>query len=178
MNRGLIRRLLLKALYELELENGIGNLFLKSVIKKKMEEIAEKELNEKFEITYDMCTEAAKYLSDKGLIDWAPLRSSVPVGIVTFEARINAYGKDVIDDKNKLDKEIPLIVSEQQNINISGGFVGAITQKGEINIEKLIKNSPKELEELKKFISKKPKLLDWIKSLAEAISAFKIFLPN
>ena len=177
MNRGLIRRLLLKALYELELENGIGNLFLKSVIKKKMEEIAEKELNEKFEISDDMCTEAAMYLSDKGLIDWESFRS-MPVGIVTFEARINAYGKDVIDDKNKLDKEIPLIVSEQQNINISGGFVGAITQKGEINIEKLIKNSPKELEELKKFISKKPKLLDWIKSLAEAISAFKIFLPN
>lgn len=176
MNRGLIRRLLLKALYELELEKGIGSQFPMSVIKKKMEEIAEKELSDKFEITDEMCIEAAEYLSDKKLIDWTPL-GGMPIGIVKFVARINAYGKDVIDDKNKLDNEIPLVVS-QQNINIFGGVVGAITQEGEINIGKLIKNSPKELEELKKFISKKPKLLDWIKSLAEAISAFKIFLPN
>ena len=176
MNRGLTRRFLLKALNDLELENGIGNLFPMSVIKKKMEEIAEKELNEKFEISDDMCLEAAIYLSDKGLINWKPL-DGMPFGIVNFVARINAYGKDVIDDENKLDKEIPL-VSEQQNINISGGFVGAITQKGEINIEELIQNSPKELEELKNFINNKPKLLDWIKTLAEAIPVFKLFLPN
>ena len=176
MNRGLIRRLLLKALYDLEIENGIGNLFPNSDIKKKMEKIAEKELNEKFEISDDMCLEAAIYLSDKKLIDWKPL-GGMPFGIVKFVARINAYGKDVIDDKNKLDKEIPLVVS-QQNINIFGGVIGAITQEGEINIEKLIQNSPKELEELKNFINNKPKLLDWIKNLAETIPVFKIFLPN
>jgi len=86
----------------------------------------------------------------------------------------------VVDDPNRLDKEIP-ITQVQQNISVSGGQVG-ITGTGniDIKIEEIVQNAPedirKELEALKKYPEKRPSLLDWLKTVSEAVPPIALLL--
>ena len=86
----------------------------------------------------------------------------------------------MVDDPNRLDKEIP-ITQVQQNISVSGGQVG-ITGTGniDIKIEEIVQNAPedirKELEALKKYLEKRPSLLDWLKTVSEAVPPIALLL--
>jgi hypothetical protein len=114
--------------------------------------------------------EAVEYLNDKGLIEYHPDQPGNAPAPVLFRARINAYGKDVIDDPNRLDKEIPIV---NQSINISGGQA-AISGVGNatFNVNQCLpddEETKKDIEELREYITSKPKLLEWVLGIAPMI---------
>ncbi|MCD6502514.1 hypothetical protein J7L01_07915 [bacterium] len=117
MEEGEIRRLVLKALYELGVDDYGGEEILVKILKLEPRLTKKDLLNENSEYGNSPILKAIVYLHDKKLIEYNPIEE-IGFPVEEFYARINAYGIDVIDDPNKITDEIPVV---HQNINVSGG---------------------------------------------------------
>jgi hypothetical protein len=125
--------------------------------------------------------EIARYLKDKNLIelDCVSRKSrneECDIFIRSCKARITAHGLDIIEDDQRLDKEIP-IPQNKMEVNIHGDNKGPISQNGDanVNIEKIINglepDAIKELLELKNHLGDKSSFIDWLKSASASIPA-------
>ncbi len=159
-----IRRLLLEVLYEL----GTGLHKHDKILAKMAEKsgMPQEFFCGKY-LQNSLLLEAIEYLNDKKLIVYEPQYAANLQGPFAFKARIHANGKDIVNNKEKLDKEIP---PTQQIINVqAGGTVWGITNTGDVNIEQIFNNIPddvkNELADVQKTLKEKPKVKYWIEKI-------------
>ncbi|MCK4825017.1 hypothetical protein KA005_55220, partial [bacterium] len=87
-------------------------------------------------ISWENIVAVALYLRDKGYIEMIPFGELGTTGIIGFQAKINAYGIDLVENSSKLETELPVtevyINSKVQKIQ---QVIGAVSQTGDAHVD-------------------------------------------